>query len=184
MHNRFVITFTNTDVRARNFPHQLAASDSQTHLIFIARTNNQATHSSGLRIPDLCRCPSPGIGHFTLHTIDARSARSVCAHTAIINTSALVVVVLVDLLATLAQDRHSSATMFGMFLHCVLCCLISWATHIQPSRALVYCECQPGPTSVLIHTGRAVDQQCANPLAAALLLHCTELHTCVRVRPC
>ena len=31
--------------------------------------------------------------------------------------------------------------------------------------------------------GRAEDQQCANPLAAALLLHCTELDTCVRVRP-
>ena len=26
--------------------------------------------------------------------------------------------------------------------------------------------------------------QCANPLAAVLLLHCTELDTCVRVRPC
>ena len=28
-----------------------------------------------------------------------------------------------------------------------------------------------------------MDQQCANPLAAPLLLHCTELYTCVRVRP-
>ena len=28
---------------------------------------------------------------------------------------------------------------------------------------------------MLIHPGWAVDQQCANPLAAALMLHCTEL---------
>ena len=31
-------------------------------------------------------------------------------------------------IGALALDRHCSATMFGVFLHCVLCCLISWAT--------------------------------------------------------
>ena len=145
VHNRFVTTFTNTDVQTRAFPRQLVASDSQTHLVFIARANNQTTHSSGFHIPDLCRYPSPGIGHSTLHTIDPRSARSVCVHTAIVNISALVVVVLVDRLATFALDRHSSATMFGVFLLCVLCCLISWATHgLHADRAPVYrgCPCR------------------------------------------
>ena len=72
---------------------------------------------------------------------------------------------------------------WGCFCTVLLCCLITWATHSHPCRAPVYCGCQPGPTGVLIHPGRAVDQQCANPLAAALMLHCTELDTCVRVRP-
>ena len=40
--------------QTRTFPHQLVASDSQTHLVFIARTNNRATHSSGFHTPD-CR---------------------------------------------------------------------------------------------------------------------------------
>ena len=64
----------------------------------------------------------------------------------------------------------------GCFCTVLLCCLITWATHSHPFRAPVYCGCQPGPTGVLIHPGKAVDQQCANPLAAALLL-------CARVRP-
>ena len=71
----------------------------------------------------------------------------------------------------------------GCLCTVLLCCLITWATHSHPFRAPVYCGCQPGPTGVLIHPGRAVDQRCANPLAAALMLHCTELDTCVRVRP-
>ena len=74
-------------------------------------------------------------------------------------------------------------TCLGCFCTVLLCCLITCATHSHPFRAPVYCGCQPGPTGVLIHPGKAVDQQCANPLAAALLLHCTELYTCVRVRP-
>ena len=45
VHNRFVITFTNTDVQTRTFAHQLVTADSQTHLVFIARTNDRATHS-------------------------------------------------------------------------------------------------------------------------------------------
>ena len=67
-----------------------------------------------------------------------------------------------------------SATMFGVFLHCVLCYLITWATHSHPFRAQVYCGCQPGATGVLINPGRAVDQQCANPLSgccSAAALH-------------
>ena len=48
----------------------------------------------------------------------------------------------------------------GCFCTVLLCCLITWATHSLPFRALVYCGCQPGPTGVLIHPGRAVDQQC------------------------
>ena len=86
---------------------------------------------------------------------------------------------------SLTQNRalKKKKTCLGVFLHCALCCLITWATHSHPFRAPVYCGCQPGPTGVLIHSSWAVDQQCANPLAAALLLHCTELDTCVRVRP-
>ena len=71
----------------------------------------------------------------------------------------------------------------GCFCTVLLCCLITWSTHSHPFRAPVYCGCQTGATGVLIHPSRAVDHQCANPLAAALLLHCTELYTCVRVRP-
>ena len=79
--------------------------------------------------------------------------------------------------------REFVAIMFGVFLHCTAV-LSDHMDHPQPSLSgTVYCGCQPGPTGVLIHPGRAVDQQCANPLAAALLLHCTELKTCVRVRP-
>ena len=47
-----------------------------------------------------------------------------------VNISALVVVVLVDRLATLnalVLARHCSAAMFGVYLYCVLCCLNSWA---------------------------------------------------------
>ena len=77
------------------------------------------------------------------------------------------------------EGKKTREKMFGVFLHCVLCCLITWATHSHPFRSPVYCGCQPGLTGVLIHPGRAVDQQCANPLAAALLLPCTELmHVC------
>ena len=90
----------------------------------------------------------------------------------------LVVVVLVDLVTTLALDRHCSATMFGVFLHCTAV-LSDHMGHPQPSLSgtrVVWVS-----TGVLIHPGRVVDQQCVNPLAAALLLHCTELYTCVRV---
>ena len=94
VHNRFVITFTNTDVQTRTFPHQLVASDSQTHLVFIARTNNRATHSF------------------------------------------------------LGPSQHNRLSLP------VLCVVVM--SHPQPS-----CGCQPGPTGVLIHPGRA-DQQCAS----------------------
>ena len=80
------------------------------------------------------RCPSPGnedhtlledIGHFTLYTVDARSVHSACVHMAIVNISALVVVVFVD-------HQHSSSallpwidiapTMFGCF--CTVYCAV------------------------------------------------------------
>ena len=61
----------------------------------------------GLRVPDLHRYPSPGIEHF-------------------------VVVVLVDLVATLALDRHCSATMIGVFLHSTAV-LSDQMGHPQPS---------------------------------------------------
>ena len=63
----------------------------------------------------------------TLHTVNARSARSACVHTAIVNISAALVI------GALALDRHCSATMFGVFLHCLLCCLILMG-HPRPSR--------------------------------------------------
>ena len=46
------------------------------------------------------------IRHFTLHTVDARTARSASVHTAIVNISALVVVVLVDRPPPCARKRH------------------------------------------------------------------------------
>ena len=64
----------------------------------------------GFRIPDLRKYPSENP---TFHT-------------------ALVVVVLVDLVAILALDRHCSATMFGVFLHCTAV-LSDHVGHRQPS---------------------------------------------------
>ena len=101
VHNRSVITFTNT----------------LFHINWLRRFSSPRetpyTHHNrqGLRIPDLRRYPSPGIGHF--HTV-------------------LVVVVLVDLVAILALDRHCSATMFGVFLHCTAV-LSDHMGHPQPS---------------------------------------------------
>ena len=112
--------------------------------------------------PDLHRYPSPGIGHFTLYWSSWFSW---------------------ILLQLLPWIDIAPLPFLGCFCTVLLCCLITWATHSHPFRAPVYCGCQPGPTGVLIHPGRALDQQSANPLAAALLLHCTELNTCVRVRP-
>ena len=62
--------------------------------------------------------------------------------------------------------------MFGVFLHCTAV-LSDHMGHPQPSLS------GTGGVSTGIHPGRAVDQQCANPL----MLHCTELFPCVRVRP-
>ena len=79
-------------------------------------------------------------------------------------------------------EAQKNSRLLGVSLHCTAVLNCIRATHSHPFRATVYCGCQLGPTGVLIHPSRAVDQQCANPLAAALLLHCTELDTCVRVR--
>ena len=87
VHNRFVITFTNT----------------LFHINWLRRISSPretpCTHHNrqGLPVPDL-------------RSISVSWSRTF--HTA------LVVVVLVDLLAILALDRHCSATMFGVFLHC------------------------------------------------------------------
>ena len=53
--------------------------------------------------------------------------------------------------------------MFAVFLHCTAVPCVVVMSHPQPSlSAPVYCGCQLGPTDVLIHPGRAVDQQCAS----------------------
>ena len=109
-----------------------------------------------LRVSDLHRCPSPGIEDFTLCWSSWFSW---------------------ILLHILPWIDIGPLPCLECFCTVLLCCLITWATHSHPFRAPV--GCQPGSTGVLIHPGRAVDQQCANPL----MLHCTELFPCVRVRP-
>ena len=131
VHNRFVITFTNT----------------LFHINWLRR------FSDASRLHCSNKQPSNTLVRFFTH---------------------LIVVVLVDRLETLARIDIAPLPCLGCFCTVLLCCLITWATHSHPFRTLVYCGCQQV---------RAVDQQCANPLAAALLLHCTELYTCVRLRP-
>ena len=152
VHNQFVITFTSTLFHI-NWLRQFSSPRETPY----THHNRQ-----GLRVPDLRRYPSPGIGDFTLYW------------------SSWFWWILLQLLPWI---DIAPLPCLGCFCTALLCCLMTWATHSHPFRAPVYCGCQPGPTGVLIHPGRAVDQQCANPLAAALLLHCTELYTCVRVRP-
>ena len=81
-----------------------------------------------------------GIRHFTLHTVDARSARSAYVQSEIVNISALVAVVLVDRLATLST-RHRRSCPGSTLLRCrvwgvpALCTVLSdLMGHPRPSR--------------------------------------------------
>ena len=139
-----------TQTFKRKFCHldvEWLVSDSQTHLSFIARTIKRA--SQLLK----SKCLRNGAVSASTHV----PAQFSCAHTAIVNISALVNrrkyslssqcvpivelfsldVVLVDrlidvfvieilahsvlVISALALDRHCSATMFDVNLHCVLC---------------------------------------------------------------
>ena len=102
VHNRFVITFTNT----------------LFHINWLRRFSSPRetlyTHHNrqGLRVPDLRRYPSPGIGHFTLRWSSWFSW------------------IFLQFLPWF--DIHCSATMFGVFLHCTAV-LSDHMGHPQPS---------------------------------------------------
>ena len=92
--------------------------------------------------------------------------------------------------AVTQQTLVNSALVASAPLPCLPCfCTFTAALNcvratdgLPADRAPVYrgCPCRdPVPTDTQAEWYQG---QSANPLAAALLLHCTELHTCVRVR--
>ena len=116
VHNRFVITFTNT----------LFHIDWLRQFSSPRETPFTHHNRQGFRIPDLRRHPSENP---TFHT-----ARSFLGPP----YSALVA-------SAPALDRHCSATMFGVFLHCTAVLNCVRATHGLPAdRAQVYrgCPCR------------------------------------------
>ena len=124
--HQFINTFTNTDIQTR--------TSSIARVVFSVASFLYCSNKQ----------PTPG-EYRTFHTTRCRRtfrAFRMCVHG---NRQHFCIGRRRPRGSSCNTQRHCSATMFGVFLHCVLCCLISWATHGLPAdRAPVHrgCPCR------------------------------------------